>query len=178
MKDLHYSGPVSSLPGSLHSLPEGSMCDSHPDRLAVARVQGETDSFGAEYILMCAECREAHKAMDGAHYTGNCKCGAEEVPLFPYRDYDEGLRGPVYYACRACKGAFVARQSEEAERYLLDEVFILQDDFDEDWAASDAEKEEYARQFADDLQQEQRHEGPFTDKAGHVVAYVAAPDEE
>ncbi len=37
------TGPISSLPGAYHSLPKGTMCDEHPDRPAVARVQGETD---------------------------------------------------------------------------------------------------------------------------------------
>ena len=44
------TGPISSLPGSGHSVPDGAMCDEHPDRPAVARVQGETDSFGCEMI--------------------------------------------------------------------------------------------------------------------------------
>jgi hypothetical protein len=40
------TGPISSLPGSTHAAPTAGMCDDHPDRPAVARVQGETDSFG------------------------------------------------------------------------------------------------------------------------------------
>ena len=42
------TGPISTLPGARHALPAGTMCDEHPDRPAVARVQGETDSFGCE----------------------------------------------------------------------------------------------------------------------------------
>jgi hypothetical protein len=37
------------------------MCDQHPDRLAVVRLQGETDSFGAELNDMCTECRDAYR---------------------------------------------------------------------------------------------------------------------
>lgn len=42
------TGPTSYLPGHHCKLPPGTMCDEHPDRLAIARVQGETDSFGSE----------------------------------------------------------------------------------------------------------------------------------
>lgn len=38
-------GPVASLPGSMHDVPDGSKCDEHPDASAVRRLQGETDSF-------------------------------------------------------------------------------------------------------------------------------------
>jgi len=34
------TGPISTLSGSLHALPDGQTCDQHPDRTAVARVQG------------------------------------------------------------------------------------------------------------------------------------------
>jgi len=32
------------------------MCDDHQDRPATHRIQGETDSFGCEYIDWCDEC--------------------------------------------------------------------------------------------------------------------------
>ena len=56
------TGPISTLPGSRHDFPDGTMCDDHPDRKAVARVQGETDSFGSELIDMCQECLDEHRA--------------------------------------------------------------------------------------------------------------------
>lgn len=52
------TGPVSTLPGAGHALPAGTMCDDHPDRPAVARIQGETDSFGSELWDLCEECRD------------------------------------------------------------------------------------------------------------------------
>lgn len=42
------TGPISTLPGHRHKLPSGATCDDHPDRPAVARIQGETDSFKAK----------------------------------------------------------------------------------------------------------------------------------
>lgn len=47
--------------GSKHRLPAGATCDQHPDRPAVARIQGETDSFGCELCDMCAECYEEYQ---------------------------------------------------------------------------------------------------------------------
>ena len=47
------TGRISTLPGSGHKVPDGTMCDNHPDRLATHRVQGETDSFGSEMNDMC-----------------------------------------------------------------------------------------------------------------------------
>jgi hypothetical protein len=97
----HVSAWVSTLPGSMHKLPEGTTCDRHPERLAVVRIQGETDSFGAEFIDCCAECRD-----EIANYkdVGRCDyCKGENLELIPHRDYDEGSYGPVYRICRACK---------------------------------------------------------------------------
>ena len=42
------SGPVSTLPGSFHPVKADFKCDVHSDRIAIANVQGETDSMGAE----------------------------------------------------------------------------------------------------------------------------------
>src|SRR3954463_12051043 len=55
------TGPISTLPGTGHHLPDGTMCDQHPDRPAVARIQGETDSFGCEMNDLCQECIAADR---------------------------------------------------------------------------------------------------------------------
>lgn len=119
-QDLHCShGRVSSMPGSSHSLPEGTMCDDHPDRPAVKRIQGETDSFGCEYICMCQECADKHaayrKELNGGDHIGSCSCGNRDVPLFAKRDWEEGNSGPVYYKCRACVDAWNIREAKELE---------------------------------------------------------------
>jgi len=121
--DLHVSsGGVSSLPGSHHPMPEGTMCDDHPDKPAVRRVQGETDSFGCEYICMCQSCYDTYtsyrSSLNGAHHVGKCSCGNQETPLFAKRDYDEGLSGPVYYVCSSCRDAWNKRLAEELEEEL------------------------------------------------------------
>jgi hypothetical protein len=97
------TGPISTLPGHRRDSPDGVMCDNHPDRPAVVRVQGETDSFGCEMCDLCAECAAADRAANANGYFGNCDwCQAKRVELRPRRDYDEGMCGPVYYVCTPC----------------------------------------------------------------------------
>lgn len=55
------SGRVMTRTGSHHKVPAGATCDDHPDRPAVHRVQGETDSFGCEYIDWCQECYDKYQ---------------------------------------------------------------------------------------------------------------------
>lgn len=116
------TGPISTLPGRRHDFPEGTMCDDHPDRPAVARIQGETDSFGCEMHDMCAECLKEHREYLQSpeaqeHRKGCCEwCRNDATDLRDARDYDEGMSGRVYRVCGAC----VKRQSDEA-RAELDE---------------------------------------------------------
>lgn len=140
------TGPISSLPGARHQVPPGMTCDDHPDRPAVLRVQGETDSFGSEMVDLCQECADAHRAqvaeLGGGSFMGRCgsrACeGGGEVPLFPYRDYDEGMSGPVYYYCRPCRTRI--REAEdrefaaecEANRYAADDYYGYDDDHRDD----------------------------------------------
>lgn len=85
------TGPISTLPGARHSLPDGTMCDDHPDRPAVARIQGETDSFGCEMHDLCAECLRVHREEMRDPNAGRCDwCGTEAVSRTPARDYEEG----------------------------------------------------------------------------------------
>ena len=97
------SGPVSTLPGSRRPATEGMMCDQHPDRPAVRRVQGETDSFGAEYLDLCQECLDEVAKHDAESRTGRCDwCGQHATDLRPRRDFEEGMSGRVYDVCGAC----------------------------------------------------------------------------
>lgn len=118
LDDIHVSrGPVSSMPGSSHRLPSGAVCDDHPDRPAVARIQGETDSFGCEYILMCDECHAKFRVATDADRIEPKRCDwCHEVTtgVVPHRDYDEGMAGPVYQVCPAC----IAKESENAQMEL------------------------------------------------------------
>jgi hypothetical protein len=118
-------GPVSTLPGFTgYSLPDGAMCDDHPDRPAIARVQTETDSFGCELADMCQECLAGYREERRDAYKGTCDwCKKDVTTLGHARDYDEGLYGPVYRVCRPCRG------DAEAERELDESGWY--DDYDE-----------------------------------------------
>ncbi|PDT77254.1 hypothetical protein [Bradyrhizobium sp. C9] len=114
------TGPISSLPGSRHDLPDGTMCDQHPDRPAVARVQGETDSFGCEMNDLCEECLKAERdyAQSAEARTGTCDwCKGPATDLAPTRDYEEGMSGPVYEVCGACRKRREERDRAELDRY-------------------------------------------------------------
>lgn len=81
------------------------MCDDHPDRPAVARIQGETDSFGAELNDMCQECLDQHReALKNEDRSGVCDwCKLPSPRLTKTRDYDEGSCGRVYDVCAECR---------------------------------------------------------------------------
>lgn len=66
------TGPISSLPGSSHTPPNGAMCDEHPDRPAVLRVQGETDSMGSEMYDLCEECATERRSRPREDDIGDC----------------------------------------------------------------------------------------------------------
>lgn len=68
------TGPISTLPGRRHELPEGTMCDVHPDRAAVVRVQGETDSFGCEMYDCCQECFDEIREYERSDEAKTGKC--------------------------------------------------------------------------------------------------------
>ena len=91
------------MPGSTHFFPKGTMCDVHPEKPAIARIQGETDSMGAELIDCCRECAEKVRSQAELHTNGKCQwCGLFKQRLRKYRDMDEGLAGPLYDVCEEC----------------------------------------------------------------------------
>lgn len=97
------TGPISTLPGSIHATPDGTMCDNHPDRPAVARIQGETDSFGCEMIDCCQDCKTAIQASIKSGIQGICDwCKSEADDLKNHRDFEEGRCGRVYQVCNHC----------------------------------------------------------------------------
>ncbi|TXH35254.1 MAG: hypothetical protein E6Q98_15795 [Rhodospirillaceae bacterium] len=126
------TGPISTLPGSYHSLPEGTKCDAHPDRDAVARVQGETDSFGCEMDDLCEECLAEHRQAirSPEARTGTCDwCKQEATDIADTRDPDEGSCGPVYRICGKCRKNQSDRLRQEMEE---DDHLHGYDDFDFD----------------------------------------------
>lgn len=116
--DTHCSsGPVTSMPGSTHSVPLGAMCDRHVTVPAVKRVQGETDSFGCEYILACDRCAADLRRLALAPRSGVCDwCGQAADDLRKRRDYDEGMSGRLYDVCGKC----AARDNEQWAAELTD----------------------------------------------------------
>lgn len=125
------TGPISSLPGARHTPPEGTMCDEHPDRPAVTRLQGETDSFGCEMHDLCWECLKAEYEFrkTAPPHIGKCDwCKTPGVKLRPRRDMDEGMSGRVYDVCTPCVERDVARINQELDEQ--DDYFGL-DDFGE-----------------------------------------------
>jgi len=116
------TGPISTLAGHRHDLPEGTMCDSHPDRPAVARVQGETDSMGSELNDLCQECINEERTGREEMRTGQCEwCRNPATDLRDRRDTDEGMCGRVYRVCGAC----VKKDNERLEAELRE----MEDDY-------------------------------------------------
>ncbi|MBP2197188.1 hypothetical protein [Pantoea cypripedii] len=113
------NGPVSSLPGNTKAAPSNTKCDDHPERDAVKRVQGETDSFGCEYLDMCQECYQAHiEESKNSDRSGCCDwCRKHADQLYPHRDIEEGSSGRVYDVCLPCIDKERKSWREEDEDY-------------------------------------------------------------
>lgn len=96
-------GPTRLLPGDTMPVPSGTVCDNHPDRVATTRLVGEVDSMGFEAHDLCDECFASTKKQQPE--ADNCDmCGSLDI-LKAIRDPDEGMAGPVYYACKSCRKA-------------------------------------------------------------------------
>lgn len=138
------TGPISTLSGARHRVPEGQKCDTHPDRDAVARIQGETDSFGAEMNDMCQECLDKHIAWQkspeaAAHRIGQCEwCKSQATDLRDARDFDEGTSGRVYRVCGACirkQNDQLAEEADEFDDGIWDDADY--DDYDDFYEEND-----------------------------------------
>lgn len=109
------TGPISTLPGAVHNVPTGMVCDDHSDRPAYRRVQGETDSMGSEMHDMCEECFTKYQAdIAEADTSGCCEwCKTHKPKLRDRRDFEEGSCGPVYQVCDDCIKAEYARLARD-----------------------------------------------------------------
>lgn len=116
-----------TFPGALYAVPEGTMCDDHPARPATHRLQGETDSFGSEMHDLCDECAKDFKVYKPDECDW-CKQKADDCRAT--RDYEEGLYGPVYYVCKACRDKRAEREREELEASGFYDDW--NDDYDDD----------------------------------------------
>lgn len=116
------TGPILTLPGSRHATPDGATCDHHPDRPAVWRVQGETDSFGSEMHDLCQECLDEWAKHAAEGQCGVCDwCKSEAKDLRPRRDFEEGMSGPVYQVCGPCVRKENQRLQGELDEYDYDD---------------------------------------------------------
>lgn len=119
-------GRMDGLPGMARNsvIEPGDMCYTHEDRPSVFCVQGETDSFGCEYVHFCAECKDKYKADVKGHPDGEegiCdSCGSRDLPVRPWRDPDEGQAGPVYWQCAGCRTRRLDRERAELEQDMKD----------------------------------------------------------
>jgi hypothetical protein len=137
------SGPTKTLPGSLHPVPPGAMCDKHPDRIAIARVQGETDSMAAELIDCCAFCAPVvQAAAKSAAVDCECdRCHEFSDQLKNYRDPDEGAAGRLYQLCERCIAD--ARDSDQASTGIAPELSDEHDDENALEVDTDPDNEEF-----------------------------------
>lgn len=88
------------LPGSTLKLNDTSneLCDDCEEpNAAEFRVQGETDSFGCEYLFLCSRHYDEFKIEVDENPIA---CELCTQPATPQRDLDEGLNGPVHYRCQ------------------------------------------------------------------------------
>jgi hypothetical protein len=127
---------MNNLPGSRVAYIGCDTCEEcNNGTRATWRLQGETDSFGCEYIFVCDKhLEEADDAAREADTAGPCDwCKINKEKLSPHRDIDEGSNGPVYHVCSSC----IAKESEALEDELDKCV-----DRDEDWDFPDTVEED------------------------------------
>lgn len=134
-----------SLPGhATRNHVQGEVCEECHDNgnrtvPATVRVQGETDSFGCEYIYFCEEHYKKFK--DKGPERGNCECCGTECEIIYTRDWEEGMNGPVYRVCEACH-----------PRYLDEDWDMEEDDDEDDQSYNEEEEEDLEEELEEDLE--------------------------
>lgn len=111
-----------SLPGSFHSLASGEseeLCETCNEQASI-KMQGETDSFGCEWIYLCKEHEEVERtavkeAREVAMVTlDDCDwCKQRKLDVRDFRDFEEGSNGPVYSVCKDCRVASIESAYED-----------------------------------------------------------------
>jgi len=140
-----------NLPGNTRDITKLSITCAREncDRKATIRVQGETDSFGAEFEELCETCyaqdlaNEAAERAAGTHWlqTAHCdwckKSGQPDVRHT--RDPDEGMGGPVYLVCSACRNR---RDDADAAEYRFEQLRKMGYSSEEEYEAAQQEAED------------------------------------
>jgi len=111
---------IGGLPGDTKAIDSNEQCDNC-ENTVTKRVQGETDSFGAEYHYVCDDCAAKMKQEDEEYRNilTSCDWCKKEAKLHTARDFEEGLSGPVYEICDDCasKQNRALREEFDAEEY-------------------------------------------------------------
>ncbi|PIR93627.1 hypothetical protein COT97_05680 [Candidatus Falkowbacteria bacterium CG10_big_fil_rev_8_21_14_0_10_39_11] len=116
----HVTGSMdtTTLPSTVRAVPDSQMCDDCGEKLATRRLQGETDSFGAEWADLCDECFASERVRRRENSGGQCDyCKEHSHNLIWTRDIDEGMHGPVYHVCKRCYDRQQEAIRAELERY-------------------------------------------------------------
>lgn len=101
---------------------------------------GEVDSFGVEWHYLCNECVAEEKRL--AEEQGPClstceKCG-NQAEIKPYRDPDEGMSGPIYWACRPCIDKYMEYYKDDVSPPVyMDDHDDRNDGPDDNWDPDD-----------------------------------------
>jgi hypothetical protein len=110
---------MSGLPGDCRRLNASCTehCENHPEIKAEWRIQGDTDSFGAEYYYYCLDCYKKEKELiqNEEPMRGMCDWCHKGGELRWHRDLDEGMSGPVYKICKPCLSKYNENEEKEAE---------------------------------------------------------------
>ena len=174
---MQVTGPISTMPNSTHSVESGAMCDNHPDRVAVTAKQGETDSFGSEIHELCDECATAWKVQASKPRMGYCEfCTRQagspaqwvQVEVFDYRDYEEGMNGPVYQVCKSHLDSMTESQLKQYH-----ESSYAHDFEDECWPDPEDEND-YWLESDDEARQAERDE----EELDAIVKFASMTEEE
>lgn len=119
MKEMIDAAKASEALKLQYAKGEEYRCES----LSTVRIQGETDSFGAEYCHLCDDCHTLDKEIQDymEEKTGEeeghcewCKKATLRKHLAFTRDIDEGNHGPVYEVCGECR----SRQNDQINEEL------------------------------------------------------------
>lgn len=98
----------------------------HCESQATTRIQGETDSWGAEHYHLCDACYEldteiteylTEKHANDEAQCEWCKKVTKQKDLRYTRDIDEGSNGPVYEVCGSCRTRQAEQIAEELASY-------------------------------------------------------------
>lgn len=110
-------GPVSTYRGDLFLAGRNIMCDKHNKKIALAAIQGETDSMGCEYIFACQECVDEYLKNHNNEQEMYCEqCGLLKKTK-PRRDPEEGSSGRLYNICNECNKQMIDNFCDGEDEY-------------------------------------------------------------